>query len=315
MSLPTNENERPQQIAPISVAHVRQLFARPSRVAESQFLRREIAGRMFERLALIKAQPVRVVDAGCGEGQDLLGLHQAFPQASLLGIDASSAMLTAAGRAGAQSASGLQRLLARLFASRAGAIQGAALACADFGRLPLAPASIDLLWSNLALHWHPQPHAVIREWARVLRTDGLLMFSCFGPDTLRELRDAFAAAGDTADGHVLPFVDLHDYGDMLVAAGFATPVMDMEKLTITYATADKLLADVRALGGNPMINRPQGLRGRRASQRVADALMAMRGPDGVLPLTAEVVYGHAFKPQPRTRSAGESIIQFDLKRS
>lgn len=315
MSLPPNENESSQQIAPISLAHVRQLFAQPLRVAESQFLRREIAGRMFERLALIKTQPSRILDAGCGEGDDLLGLHQAFPQAALLGIDASSAMLAQARHASVQSVSGMQRLLARLFASRAGAAQAASLACADFGQLPLLPASIDLLWSSLALHWHPQPHAVIREWARVLRTDGLLMFCCFGPDSLRELREAFAVAGDVDAGHVLPFVDLHDYGDMLVAAGFATPVMDMEKLTITYSTTDKLLADVRALGGNPLLNRGKGLYGRGVWQRMIDALMITRGLDGKLPLTIEVIYGHAFKPQARRTAAGESIIRFDMKRS
>ncbi len=325
MSLPPNESDPSQQIAPISVARVRQLFAQPARVAESQFLRREIAGRMFERLALIKAQPSRILDAGCGEGHDLLGLHQAFPQAALLGIDASAAMLAEARRAVAQSASGMQRVLARLFASRADVMRAATLACADFGRLPLPPASIDLLWSNLALHWHPQPHAVIREWARVLRTDGLLMFCCFGPDTFRELRDAFAAADgvegtegadrDKGGNHVLPFVDLHDYGDMLVAAGFATPVMDMEKLTITYSATDKLLADVRAFGGNPLFSRYKGLRGRAAWQRMIDALMAMRNPEGTLPLTIEVIYGHAFKPQARTTAAGESIIRFDLKRN
>ncbi len=315
MSLPPKENTTSQQIAPISVARVRQLFAQPSHVAESQFLRREIAGRMFERLALIKADPARIVDAGCGEGDDLLGLHQAFPQAALFGIDASVTMLAAARRAGAQSASGMQRVLARLFASRADAMQGAALACADFGQLPLPQAGIDLLWSNLALHWHPQAHAVLREWARVLRTDGLLMFSCFGPDTLRELRDAFAAAGDAADTHVLPFVDLHDYGDMLVAAGFATPVMDMEKLNITYTNIDKLLSDVRALGGNPLLNRDKALQGRVKWQRFIDALMAMRGPDGKWMLTIEVIYGHAFKPQPRITATGESIIRLDLKRS
>ena len=315
MSLPPKENDRSQQIAPISVARVRQLFAQPARVAESQFLRREIAGRMFERLALIKAHPARILEAGCGEGDDLLGLHQAFPQADLLGIDASSAMLQQARRAGAQSASGMQRVLARLFASRAGAMRGAALACADFGQLPLPPASIDLLWSNLALHWHPQPHAVIREWARVLRTDGLLMFCCFGPDTLRELRDAFAAAGEAVDTRVLPFVDLHDYGDMLVAAGFATPVMDMEKLNITYTSIDRLFADVRALGGNPLFNRYKGLHGRSAWQRFVDALMSTRSADGKLAMTIEVIYGHAFKPQPRTTATGESIIRLDLKRS
>ncbi len=318
MSLPPDDNPTSQQIAPISVARVRRLFAQPAQVAESQFLRREIAGRMFERLALIKTQPARILDAGCGEGDDLLGLHQAFPQAQRMGIDASSAMLAQARRAGAQSASGMQRVLARLFAPRAGAMQGATLACADFGRLPLPPATIDLLWSNLALHWHPQPHAVIREWARVLRTDGLLMFSCFGPDTFRELREAFAAAAGTSDAgdrHVLPFVDLHDYGDMLVAAGFATPVMDMEKLNITFSATDKLLADVSAFGGNPLASRGKGLHGRGAWQRMLDALMAMRGPDGKLNLTIEVIYGHAFKPQARTTAAGEAIIRLDLKRN
>ncbi len=313
--MPPNENDSSQQIAPISLARVRQLFARPSRVAESQFLRREIAGRMFERLALIRTQPARIVDAGCGEGDDLLGLHQAYPQASLLGIDASVAMLTQARRNGVRSASGMQRLLSRVFASRAAAAQAASLACADFGRLPLAPLSTDLLWSNLALHWHPQPHAVIREWARVLRTDGLLMFCCFGPDTLRELRDAFAAAGDIDVTQVLPFVDLHDYGDMLVAAGFATPVMDMEKLTLTYANVDRLLADVRALGGNPLIQQRKSLQGRARWQRIIDALMATRHPDGSLAITIEVIYGHAFKPAPRTTASGESIIRLDLKRN
>jgi malonyl-CoA O-methyltransferase len=153
----------------------------------------------------------------------------------------------------------------------------------------------------------------------VLRTDGLLMFCCFGPDTFKELRDAFAAADGGAepgnDTRVLPFVDLHDYGDMLVAAGFATPVMDMEKLTITYSTTNKLLADVRAFGGNPLINNLKGLQGRGAWQRVIDALMAMQRPDGTLPLTIEVIYGHAFKPQARTTAAGESIIRFDMKRN
>ena len=327
MSLPPDDNPTSQQIAPISVARVRRLFAQPSRVADSQFLRREIAGRMFERLALIKAQPARILDVGCGEGDDLLGLHQAFPQAQRLGIDASSAMLAAARRAGAQSASGMQRVLARLFASRAGAMQGAMLVCADFGQLPLPPVSIDLLWSNLALHWHPQPHTVMREWARVLRTDGLLMFSCFGPDTFRELREAFAVAaganvggsggndGHVGDRHVLPFVDLHDYGDMLVAAGFATPVMDMEKLNITYTEIDRLLSDVRAFGGNPLFNRCKGLHGRGAWQRFIDVLMASRNAEGKLCLSIEVIYGHAFKPQPRTTLAGESIIRLDLKRS
>jgi len=183
MSLPPNEADAALQSAPISLARVRTLFARPARVADSQFLRREIAGRMFERLSLIRARPADIIDAGCGEGDDLLALHQAFPGAGLLGVDAAPAMLQQARHAGAQSLSGMRRLLQRLFAQQSPAMRRASLACADMGQLPLRPASADLLWSNLALHWHPQPHAVIREWSRVLRVDGLLMFSCFGPDT------------------------------------------------------------------------------------------------------------------------------------
>ena len=301
--------EREARIAPISVAAVRRLFARPQRCAGSQFLRREISARMFERLALIRLSPKSMLDAGCGEGQDLLGLQQAFPSAQLFGIDASAAMLAAARAAGAQSQSGMQRLISRVLGSRPAAMHAAALACADFAQLPLPRASIDFLWSNLALHWHPQPHKVIGEWARVLRTDGLLMFSCFGPDTLVELRDAFDAIG--LRQRVLPFVDLHDYGDMLVSAGMATPVMDMEKLTLTYPSAERLLADARAFGGNPLIERARGLDTPRRWQRLTQALEERRDPDGKLRLTIEVIYGHAFRPEPRTTSGGEQIIRFE----
>ncbi len=263
---------------------------------------------MFERLGLIRLQPQQVLDAGCGEGDDLLGLQQAFPLAQLIGVDASPAMLAAAAASGEQSRSRAQKLIGRFLGRRPQGMHAAALACADFARLPLPRASIDLLWSNLALHWHPQPHQVVAEWARVLRTDGLLMFSCFGPDTFAELRDAFAANG--LPGRVLPFVDLHDYGDMLVAAGMATPVMDMEKLTITYASVDKLLADVRAFGGNPLEGRARGLDGPQRWQRVRRTLEDARDPNGDIRLTIEVIYGHAFRPLPTTTHRGEAIVRF-----
>ncbi len=303
-----NDSDPDRRIAPISVAAVRRLFARPARCADSQFLRREIAARMFERLGLIRLAPQRVLDAGCGEGDDLPGLHQAFPPAQLIGVDASAAMLAAAAVAGEQSRSRAQKLIGRFLGRRPQGAQAAALACADFAQLPLPRASIDLLWSNLALHWHPQPHRVIAEWARVLRTDGLLMFSCFGPDTFIELRDAFAAHG--LHGRMLPFVDLHDYGDMLVAAGLATPVMDMERLTLTYTSVDKLLADVRAFGGNPLEGRVRGLDGPQRWQRVRRTLEAARDPSGTLRLTVEVTFGHAFRPEPTRTSGGEQIVRF-----
>jgi malonyl-CoA O-methyltransferase len=296
--------------AAIDLLRVRRLFSNPPSVSESGFLRREIAGRMFERLELIKVAPSLVLDAGCGDGADLPVLRQRFGSARLVGVDASAAMIEAARASQTAAQSSMNRLLQRWLPKSAnGPGIGAELACADFARLPLGTGSADLVWSNLALHWHPQPHRVFAEWRRVLRVDGLLMFSCFGPDTFKELRSAWAAAGPQP--RVLPFVDMHDFGDMLIDAGFATPVMDMETVTVTYTSAQKLLQDMRAWGGNPLSTRSRGLIGRGAYRRLLDALETGRRDDGTLPLTFEIVYGHAFCPAPRTTSSGEAIIRFD----
>ncbi|WP_188381351.1 methyltransferase domain-containing protein [Oxalicibacterium faecigallinarum] len=298
--------------APIDLGRVRHLFSDPVKVAESVFLRREVASRMHERLAVIKLEPGVVLDAGCGEGADLSTLQKRFGQATILGIDASHAMLREAQAVQNDGLSAMNRLLQQWLPAKMGRDSIAKLACGNFAQLPLADNAVDAVWSNLSLHWHPQPDAVFSEWRRVLRQDGLLMFSCFGPDTFKELRAAFA---ETAGMHVLPFVDMHDFGDMLVNAGFSTPVMDMELLTITYGTVDKLIADVRALGGNPLDTRLRGLLGRHAWQAVSERLEARRRTsDGKIPLTIEVVYGHAFRPAPRVTSSGESIIRFDLPR-
>ena len=267
---------------------------------------------MFERLSLVKIEPQRMLDAGCGEGDDLLGLRQYFPHATLLGLDAALPMLQASRHREARAGSGVQRLLRALRVSRSRTAAPASLICSDFGRLPLQPGSMDLVWSNLALHWHPQPHLVLSEWARVLRVDGLLMFCCFGPDTLKELRAAAAQAKHPL--RVLPFVDLHDYGDMLVRAGFASPVMDMEKLNITYSSSTSLLADVRSLGGDPLETPVSGLVSRRQGQALCDALAQQRGSDGKLSLTIEVIYGHAFRARPKTTGTGEPIVHFERKK-
>ena len=307
MSPAPDKDRDSRHSAPISLHHVRRLFAVPARSERSQFLRREISGRMFERLSLIRANPAHVLDAGCGEGDDLMSLAQAFPQARLLGVDAAAPMLVRARERSQQAGSGMRRLLHR-WLKPAVAAHAPQLACADFGRLPLGSSSVDLLWSNLALHWHPQPHHVLREWARVLRVEGLLMFSAFGPDTFRELREAYVSLGVIPP--VLPFVDLHDYGDMMVEAGFADPVMDMEKLNITYSSERDLLADVRSFGGNPLIERQAGLTGRVRAQAVQKALEQQKHADGRISLTIEVVYGHAFRALPKKTQAGEPIIHF-----
>jgi malonyl-CoA O-methyltransferase len=293
--------------APISLSTVRRLFSRPARLARADFLRREISTRMHERLQLVRLVPRRVLDAGCGRGEDLAMLSERYPAAQVIGVDASQAMLAAAEipRPGPGT---LNRMLSRLLPAKT----GIDLACADFADLPLAPNSVDLIWSNLALPWHPQPDRVFTEWRRVLGVDGLLMFSSFGPDTLRELRQAFAVLD--ASPHVLPFVDMHYFGDQLVAAGFSTPVMDMETITVTYDTVEALLADARALGGNPLATRRVGLVGRAAWARVCAALESGRAADGKLRLTFEVIYGHAFRPAPRTTAQGEAIIRFQPRR-
>jgi malonyl-CoA O-methyltransferase len=309
---PPSSSAAAQSSAPIDLRRVRELFAAPARVAESNFLRREIAGRMQERLALVKIEPQRVLDAGCGEGADLSALQTRFTDAQLLGVDASPAMLAVAHDRQVAALSSMNRLLTKWLPAGIGASAGsvANLLCGDFAQLPLGINSVDLVWSNLALHWHPQPDRVFAEWRRVLRVDGLLMFSCFGPDTFKELRAAFAAVDDAP--HALPFVDMHDFGDMLVNVGFSTPVMDMETITVTYASTDKLMADVRAWGGNPLAGKRAGLLGTDAWARIVKALEQGRMPDGRIPLTFEIIYGHAFRPVPRTTASGEAIIRLDL---
>jgi malonyl-CoA O-methyltransferase len=296
--------------APIHVPLVKRLFAEPARVAESDFLRREVSARMFERLQLVKITPEIVLDAGCGEGADMPVLKKRFHDAQILGIDGASAMVSLARERQLAALSSVSRLINNVNKWRS-TTTTPGLVCGDFAQTPFAGQCIDVVWSNLALHWHPQPDRVFAEWARIVKVEGLLMFSCFGPDTFKELRSAFETI-DLAP-HTLPFVDMHDFGDMLVHAGFTTPVMDMEIITVTYDTPQRLLEDVRSWGGNPLQTRRRGLLGKAAYAEVLRALEAMRRPqDGKIPLTFEVVYGHAFKPQPRMTKNGEAIIRLDF---
>jgi malonyl-CoA O-methyltransferase len=300
MQAPANP---PKLSAPIDLHHVRALFRRPERVESSDFLRREVANRMHERLQLVKLAPQRVLDAGCGTGADLPMLHRDYPAAQVLALDASEAMLRTARQQGAPQST-ITQLMSKLLPSKS----GIDVLCGDFAELPLARNAVDLVWSNLAMHWHPQPDRVFAEWHRVLRVNGLLMFSCFGPDTFQELRAAFSEV-DLAP-HSLPFVDMHDFGDQLVEAGFSTPVMDMEKITVTYDSPEKLLDDVRAFGGNPLSTRRKGLLGRAAHRRLLAGLERQRRADGRIGLTFEVIYGHAFRPAPRMTNEGEAIVRF-----
>ncbi|MEK9133697.1 MAG: malonyl-ACP O-methyltransferase BioC [Pseudomonadota bacterium] len=252
-------------------------------------LQREIADRLLARLEVVRLKPKVILDIGCGTGYDVRKLMKRYPRARVLGLDIVAAMANRARRN-----SGLWRRLA----GRGGFV------CGDAERLPLAPASVDMVVSNLALQWC-DPRTVFAEARRVLRPGGLLMFTTFGPDTLRELRDAWRAADDAP--HVHAFIDMHDIGDMLIHAGFADPVMDMEPFTLTYASVLEVMRDIKQLGAhNVALNRTRGLTGKARFARFRAAYESL-AQNGKIPATYEAVYGHAWVPETEPARSRDGI--------
>ena len=256
---------------------------------EAAVLARETGRRMAARLDYVKIATRSIADIGCATGDGIRDLQRRYPSALPLAVDYARPMLHAV----RTHTSLLQRIAAR----------GPRLVNADVRKLPLATGSIGLAWSNLMLHWLDDPLPALRELHRVLEVGGLLSFATLGPDTLKELRAAGAevGAGDTAKR----FLDMHDLGDMLVAAGFGDPVMDMEMITLTYATPRAFLADQRHLGVR------DALLGRQAWRDWRRLLKAWPpDADGRLPASFEIVYGHAWKPEPRQIADGRAVIKF-----
>ncbi|MEW5771719.1 MAG: malonyl-ACP O-methyltransferase BioC [Pseudomonadota bacterium] len=267
----------------------------------SAFLQQEVARRLDEHLEEIRVKPARVLDAGCGTGFGAGLLHARFPRAEIVGVDLAHAMLrVAAGRGRAQ---GWRGLIERL-APRAAHFTPL---CADLERLPLREASVDMAWSSLTLQWVDLPRA-FAEVRRVLRPDGLFLFATLGPDTLQELRAA--SSGLDGHAHVNRFVDMHDVGDALMQAGFANPVMEMERLTLTYQDLRGLFADLKGIGAQTVLEgRRAGLMGKTAWAALARNYEAFRR-DGRLPATYELVYGHAWAGRPAPRADGRQVIEF-----
>jgi malonyl-CoA O-methyltransferase len=294
---------------------LRRIFdRRAASFGEVAFLPREIAQRMRERLDYIKVAPSSVLDAGCGAGEDIPALRERFPEAPVFGSDLSHGMLARALHHDAGDTSWRRFLPASL--GKALGARGPRFAQADFSALPFAAGAFEFIWSNLALHWHSRPDLVFPEWQRVLKVGGLLMFSTLGPDTLRELRGAYAeveaAHGVASRKHVIDFVDMHDLGDMLVESGFEIPVMDQETLTITYKSPESLLADVRRWGAYPFEREASSsAAARRLHKALLAALEARRRADGTIALTFEVIYGHAWKAVPRTTAEGHGIVRIE----
>ena len=266
-------------------------------------LQREVADRMAERLDYIKLQPEVILDAGSGTGYGSAELRRRYPDARVVELDLAHAMLCASRekqRAG-------QGMLSRLFKP-----QQPWQVCADVERLPLADNSVDMIWSSLTIQWLNLPDAVFAEFQRVLKPGGMVLFATLGPDTLFELRAAFGAA----DGrnHVNQFIDMHDLGDAMLTSGMSEPVMDMEKIVMTYASAREVMQDLKSIGAhNVTAGRSRGLLGKHAWQRVCDAYEGYRR-DGQLPATYEVLYGHAWKGMPKKKANtlpdGRQVIEF-----
>lgn len=274
-----------------------------SAFAANDFLYREMARRMDERLEMVRLAPERILDAGCGLGADRLNLQQRYPAAAWIGLDQSTQMLRH-GHTAERAASGFLR---RWFnpGRRAPHVRVAA----DLASLPLAAHSMDLIWSNAAVHWLDDLPAACQEFNRVLRIGGLFMFSTFGPDTLKELRQAIRSVAGDATGRVHDFTDMHDIGDMLVHVGFADPVMDMETLTLTYADPWQVLRELRLAGSvAAMALRPSGLTIKAFWERVFAHWP--RDAQGRYPLTFELVQGHAWKTAPRQHEDGRAVVNF-----
>lgn len=262
----------PDQI-PIKTLARRSFESAAAAYDQAAALQQEVGQRLLQRLDLVKIQPDRILDLGSGTGQCIPDLLARYKKAQVVALDIALPMLWRARKRGRW-------------------LRKPRCVCADAERLPFADSSFDLVFSNLMLQWCVELEVVFTELQRVLRPGGLLLFTSFGPDTLHELRGSW----QQVDGysHVNAFADMHDVGDALLRTRFADPVMDVERLTVTYADVWKLMRELKQIGAhNVTVGRPRGLTGKARMQRLVGAYEHYRS-QGVLPASYEIVNGHAW---------------------
>ena len=269
---------------------VRRAFSKAaSRYDEVAVLQREIGQRMLDRLNLVRLKPATVLDLGAGTGVATVALEKIYPKAQVIALDFAFPMLQQTRR-------------------RGGLFRKPRCLCADLEQLPLADASVDLIFSNAAIQWCNDLDRVFPELQRVLRPGGLLMFTTFGPDTLQELRAAWSEADGYA--HVSRFLDMHDIGDALMRAQFSDPVMDVDRMTLTYSAVEELMRELKILGAHNVAS------GRQRALTGKGRLIAMKASyeqfrrNGLLPASYEVVYGHAWAPL-QSQQSGVTLVSLD----
>jgi malonyl-CoA O-methyltransferase len=286
----------PRGLDPVAVAAV---LRRLAAAAEPPWLHREVARRMAERLAIVRLQPERVLDWWSHLGAGAAVLERAYPAAQRIAVEPTAALVERSRAAARRPWWSAQRW------------SGAAPSVIAEGEA--LPDGVQLVWANMMLHAVADPPALFARWHEALAVDGFVMFSCLGPGTLRELRSLYARLGWPAPTPA--FVDMHDLGDMLVRAGFADPVMDQETITLQWADAPALLAELRGLGGNAAPRRFAGLRTPRWHARLLAALGSLADADGRPALGFEVAYGHAFRAAPRARPGAPTTVSLEAMRA
>ena len=291
-----NDRTPAQPLHTLEKARTRRGFERAAGTYDAAaVLQREVGSRLLERLDYMRLAPQRILDLGCGTGFVTERLLARYKQAEVIGLDLAPAMVART------------RTRGRWLRHPLGV-------CADVMQLPFQPACMDLMLSNLMLQWVNDLPAALHECVQALRPGGLILFSTFGPDTLKELRTSWSQV----DGftHVSRFTDLHDVGDALLAAGFRDPVVDMEMMTLTYTQVRELLQDLKGIGANnATAGRNRGLTGRQRLQAFYQAYEQFRQPDGRYPATYEVIYGHAWAPEIRTQGRPERFVPVHPVRS
>jgi malonyl-CoA O-methyltransferase len=294
----TMTTERPPTISPSASEHWQRIAP-----AASPWLHEEVARRMAERLQWITLQPRAWAHWGAVRGGSHIHaeLVRHYPKSDCFIAEAGDKYTDEAAKSIVKKRWSLNTLM--------GSGPKTHVAHPSDG-------GVDMLWANMQLHEALDPQALLAQWHKALAVDGFVMFSCLGPDTLRELRGMYAQLGWPVPSH--QFTDMHDWGDMLVQAGFAEPVMDMERIVLTYETPHKLMDDLRALGRNLHPARFPALRGRVWKAQFEAALvqhLADPQEDGRLKLTFEVIYGHAMKPKPRVKLSEQSAVSLQDMRS